>query len=49
MTFDQICEVAKLTPAERDQTAWFLAQYRAKRVYEELRVAPEKRRASHDA
>jgi hypothetical protein len=46
MTFDQICEVARLTPTERDQAAWFLAQYRAKRVYEELRIAPEKRKAA---
>lgn len=41
MNFHQICEIAKLTPTERDDVAWFLAQFRAKKVYEELRLGPD--------
>lgn len=37
MTFDEICRVARATPEELDQTAWFLAMMRAKKIYEELR------------
>ena len=41
LTFNQICEIAKATPEERDKAAWFLAQMRAKKTYEELRtIAP---------
>lgn len=37
MTFDWICR--GLTPAEREQMAWFLGQYRARKTFEALRKA----------
>lgn len=36
MTFDEICDIAQLTPAEREDAAWFLGAYRMRRTYEEL-------------
>lgn len=42
MTFDDIMRIARATPEERDQCAWYLAMLRAKRIYEELRKCPEK-------
>lgn len=42
MNFNEFCRMAKVTPAERDQVAWFLAQYRAKRIYDELKTEEAK-------
>lgn len=37
MTSDQLCQIGRLTPEERDKAAWHLAMFRAKKTYEELR------------
>lgn len=36
-TFDELCRSLKVTATERDQLAWHLAMFRARKTYEELR------------
>jgi hypothetical protein len=43
--FDDFCAGAKCTPTERDQLAWHLAMFRARRTYEELMKCPSTRPA----
>lgn len=43
MTFEDIARGC--TPEQRDQLAWFLAQLRARRTYEELRICPSTQHA----
>lgn len=35
--FETFCSWANCTPAERDQLAWFLAMFRARKTYEALK------------
>lgn len=39
MTFDELCRDVHCTPEERDQLAWHLAMFRARKTYEKLRKA----------
>lgn len=38
-SFHQFCRIFRATATEREQLAWHLASYRARRTYEELRKA----------
>ena len=40
ITFDELCRREKATYAERDKLAWYLAQMRARTLYERLRPQP---------
>ena len=35
-TFDEVCKIAKATPAERTAAAWFLASLRMRKTIEAL-------------
>lgn len=37
MTFDELILTFRCTESERDELAWFLAMFRARRTYEALR------------
>ena len=41
MTFHELCRANDVTPAERDDLAWFLALYRARMTWEDLRSPPK--------
>jgi hypothetical protein len=40
-SFDELCRSARVTPAERKELAWHLAQHRARKTYDALVVDRE--------
>jgi hypothetical protein len=44
-TFNELCVECRVTLIEQEQLAWMLAMHRAWKTFEELRIAPSKRRA----